>query len=250
VLTTSIILQTIDRGEADELVVFLSKDLGRSAGIAKNAKRSRIRFSGHLEPLSLVELLVRMRRKDDLVWIDESHVLDGRLNLRKSIHKIAWARYFGELISLFVPEAHPDAPLFEFFDNLLKEMDDSDLTPVQLMIEEVRLLGLLGYAPRFDACPACGKKIEPGEYAYFSVQAGGACHAKCVGANDEKSVQLSPGAVAVARRGPVLERKAAARLKLHDQGLKELRSALSNFVRYLRGGQINSLLFMEKMQLP
>jgi DNA repair protein RecO (recombination protein O) len=250
VLTTSIILQTKDRGEADEFVVFLSKDLGRLSGIAKNAKRSRIRFAGHLEPLSLVELLVRMRRKDDLVWIDESQVLDGHLNLRNSIQKIAWARYFGELISVFVPEAHPEPPLFEFFKSFLNEMDASDPTPVQLIIEELRLLGILGYSPRFDACPICGEAIAPGEHAYFSVHSGGTCHGKCLTPADGITVNLSPGTLAVARRGLTLDRKAAARFRLHPQGLHELRTALSTFVRHLRGGQINSLVFMEKMQAP
>ena len=89
----SIILKKYDFGEADELVVFLSRELGWLRGVAKNAKKSRIRFGGHLEPLSLVDFTLRPRKKDDLVWIDESQVIHGFLLIRSDIAKVARAQY-------------------------------------------------------------------------------------------------------------------------------------------------------------
>ena len=142
----SIILKKYDFGEADELVVFLSRELGWLRGVAKNAKKSRIRFGGHLEPLSLVDFTLRPRKKDDLVWIDESQVIRGFLLIRSDVAKVARAQYFLELCSVFLPEDHPDPVLFDFTLNFLESLEADLPNPVRLLLDEIRLLGILGYA--------------------------------------------------------------------------------------------------------
>ena len=246
-LTTGIILQTRDYGEADELAVFFSKELGRMTGIAKNARRSRWRFAGHIEPLSVTELLLRQRKKDNLVWIDECCVRSGHLNLRHDIFKVAWAEYFVELTCIFSPEGHPDPPIYDFVCEFLDELDASNITPVRLIMQELRFLGLLGYMPRFDKCPICGKELIQGQNAYFDPRAGGACHPECTTGPHRECIKLSPAALAVANRAASIDKVAAARIRLHKQSIDELRSALTAFVRCLRGGEIHALLFMEKL---
>jgi DNA repair protein RecO (recombination protein O) len=246
-LFQSIILKKKDWGEADELVVFFSRDLGWLHGIAKNAKRSRVRFGGHLEPLSLVDLTLRHRKKDGLVWIDESQVQRGFLGIRSEIVRVAQASYFLEVASIFLPEDQPDPAVFDFLLAFLETVEQGRMTAVLSLLEETRLLGLLGYAPRFDVCPACGKALVPGEEALFSPLLGGACHLPCVGPSEDRSLLLSPETLAVVRRGLQVDRGVATRLRLHRHGVDEARKALSSFVRHLRGEDVKSLSFLEKL---
>lgn len=248
-MTRSIILKKQDQGEADELVVFLSRDLGWLRGIAKNAKRSRVRFAGHLEPFSVVDLTLRPRKKDDLVWIDESQVIQGFLGIRSDISRVTRAAYFLELASVFLPENHPDPAVFDFLQSFLGALDGAALPPLRLMVDEIRLLGLLGYAPRFDLCPVCGLKIGPGLEGVFSPSLGGVCHRECATSREPDVVVLSPGTFALMRRALEVDEQKSARLKVGRQNTEELRTALSSFVRYLRGGEINSLAFLEAMGL-
>lgn len=248
-MAKSIVFKKYDFGEADELVVFLSRELGWLRGVAKNAKKSRVRFGGHLEPLSLVEFVLRSRKKDDLVWIDESQVIQGFLRIRSDIGKVARAQYFLELCSVFLPEDHPDPVLFDFIQTFLESLEADIANPVQLLLDEIRLLGLLGYAPRFDLCPACGKPLERGQEAIFVAALGGACHRTCVNTKEGGNILLSPNTLAIVRRGLEVGNEAAGRLRLNRAGLQELRQALSAFVRYQRGGEINSLRFLERMGL-
>jgi len=241
----SIILHKRNRGEADELVVFFSRDLGWMTGVAKNARRSRVRFGGHLEPISLVDLTLRSRRRDDLVWIDESQLVRGFLGIRSDIARLSKAAYLLELASIFLPESHPDALVFDFVFDFLTALDQSDLSPVRFMLDEIRLLGLLGYAPRFDACAECGKPLEPTHDALFSPQRGGACHPGCVGPGEDRTLFLSPDTLALVRRGLQVKSDKADRLKLNRKGREELRRALSAFVRHWRGEDIKSLTFLE-----
>jgi DNA repair protein RecO (recombination protein O) len=247
-MVRSLILKKQDWGEADELVVFFSRDLGWLRGIAKNAKKSRVRFGGHLEPFSLVDFTLRTRKKDDLVWIDESQAVQGFLGIRSDIRKVAFASYFLELASLFLPEDQPDPDLFDFLLEFLNRLErDETTSQLLLLLDEIRLLGLLGYAPRFDMCPECGKPLVRGEEAIFSPARGGACHLGCIGSDEERNLVLSPDTLAVVGKGLQVERPVAKRLRLSRNGLEELRHALSTFVRHMRGQEINSLVFIEEL---
>src|SRR4051812_34771304 len=48
----ALILRTYTLGESDRIVVFLTRDRGKKRGVAKNARQSRRRFGGALEPLT------------------------------------------------------------------------------------------------------------------------------------------------------------------------------------------------------
>ena len=50
--TDALILRTYKLGESDRIVVFLTRDRGKKRGVAKNARQSRRRFGGALEPLT------------------------------------------------------------------------------------------------------------------------------------------------------------------------------------------------------
>lgn len=243
----AMILKKQDRGEADELVIFLSRELGWLRGVAKNAKKSRVRFGGHLEPFSLVDLTIRPRQKDTMVWIDEAQALQGFLPIRSDLVKVAHAAYFFELAYGLLPENQPDQELFEFLYGFLFFLEAEYFRPARYLLEEIRLLGHLGYAPRFDICPNCGKEIPAGQTAFFSLTLGGACHRECLSGTDPKDLVLSPHTMALVRRGLEMPRQATDRLALNRIGRGELRKALSAFVKHLLGKDLNSLIFLEKM---
>ena len=60
----ALILRTYKLGESDRIVVFLTRDRGKKRGVAKNARQSRRRFGGALEPMTIgrVGYLERERR--------------------------------------------------------------------------------------------------------------------------------------------------------------------------------------------
>jgi DNA repair protein RecO (recombination protein O) len=247
-LLSSLIFKKQHLGEADELVVFLSREMGWLTGVAKNSRKSRVRFAGNLETLSLVDLTVKLRKKDDRVWIEESQVIRGFLPLRQSILKVGMASYFTELASLFLPEGQQDSNIFDFLVNFFSFLETYEPSPVNYLLHEILLLRLLGYEPRFDCCAACGSPLKPGIPASFSVFSGGVCHRSCLKDGENNEISISPETLALVRRGLQLDIEAVRRLRLHKKGIAELRVALSAFVRHLRGRDIKSLLFLEGIQ--
>ena len=66
----ALILRTYKLGEADRIVVFLTRDRGKKRGVAKGARRVRSRFVGALEPMTRAGVAYYEREHRDLVRIN------------------------------------------------------------------------------------------------------------------------------------------------------------------------------------
>src|SRR2546429_5400114 len=66
----ALILRTYKLGESDRIVVFLTRDRGKKRGVAKNARQSRRRFGGGLEPLTSGRVGYVERERRELVRLD------------------------------------------------------------------------------------------------------------------------------------------------------------------------------------
>ena len=66
----ALILRTYKLGEADRIVVFLTRDRGKKRGVAKGARRAKSRFAGALEPMTRAGVAYYERELRDLVRIN------------------------------------------------------------------------------------------------------------------------------------------------------------------------------------
>ena len=66
----ALILRTYKLGESDRIVVFLTRDRGKKRGVAKNARQSRRRFGGALEPMTVGRVGYKERERRDLVHLE------------------------------------------------------------------------------------------------------------------------------------------------------------------------------------
>ncbi|MGE3507554.1 MAG: DNA repair protein RecO [Vicinamibacterales bacterium] len=107
----ALILRTYRFGEADRIVVFLTRDRGKKRGVARNARQSRRRFGGALEPMTCgrVEYVEKERR--DLVFLQFVEPTRSPLSAA-SADALAYVGYFAELIDEWAPEADPNETLY------------------------------------------------------------------------------------------------------------------------------------------
>jgi DNA repair protein RecO (recombination protein O) len=109
--TDALILRTYTLGESDRIVVFLTRDRGKKRGVAKNARRSRRRFGGSLEPMTLGRVAYGEHERRDLVLLH--YVEPRRSPLAFPDHQaLEHVAYFAELIDEWAPEADPSEVLF------------------------------------------------------------------------------------------------------------------------------------------
>ena len=63
----AVVLRTFPLGEADRIVVLLTKRHGKVRAVAKGVRRLKSRFGGRLEPLMRVDLLLAQGKSLDVV---------------------------------------------------------------------------------------------------------------------------------------------------------------------------------------
>ena len=109
--TDALILRTYKLGESDRIVVFLTRDRGKKRGVAKNARQSRRRFGGALEPLTLGRVGYVERERRELVHLQYVEPMRSPLAMADG-GALGYVGYFAELIDEWAQEADPNETLF------------------------------------------------------------------------------------------------------------------------------------------
>jgi DNA repair protein RecO (recombination protein O) len=109
----ALILRTYALGESDRIVVFLTRDRGKKRGVARNARQSRRRFGGALEPMTHGRVTYRERERRDLVFVQDIAPVQSPLRFRGAAgDALGHIGYFAELIDEWAPDNDPNETLF------------------------------------------------------------------------------------------------------------------------------------------
>jgi DNA repair protein RecO (recombination protein O) len=107
----ALILRTYKLGEADRIVVFLTRDRGKKRGVARGARRTKSNFVGALEPLTHVRVAYFEKERRELVNLNYSEASRSALS-SGTIEALGCAAYFAELIDEWAAESHEDERLY------------------------------------------------------------------------------------------------------------------------------------------
>ena len=119
--TDALILKTYTLGESDRIVVFLTRDRGKKRGVARNARQSRRRFGGALEPLTHGRVGYVERERRELVHVQYVEPIRSPL---AAVHgeALGYVGYFAELIDEWAPEADPNETMFRLGASMVDAM--------------------------------------------------------------------------------------------------------------------------------
>jgi DNA repair protein RecO (recombination protein O) len=153
----ALVLRTYKLGEADRIVVFLTRDRGKKRGVAKGARRQRSRFVGALEPLTEVRVAYFEKERRELVGLNYAETVRSPLALlgsAKAGHDdgresdaLGMVSYFAELIDEWAQEADADDRLYRLGVSMLDALASG--APVEPLARyfEYWLLRLQGVYP-------------------------------------------------------------------------------------------------------
>jgi DNA repair protein RecO (recombination protein O) len=162
----ALILRTYKLGEADRIVVFLTRDRGKKRGVAKGARRAKSRFTGALESLTRAGVAYYERELRDLVRINYIEPQRSPLAIvarhAEDACALGHAEYFAELIDEWAPEGHADERLYRLGSSVIDAFADGAPTERLARYFEFWLLRLQGVYPRLSSCPECGGPFDGG----------------------------------------------------------------------------------------
>jgi DNA repair protein RecO (recombination protein O) len=151
--TDALILRTYAIGESDRIVVFLTKDRGKKRGVAKNARQSRRRFGGALEPMTCGRVTYREREGRDLVFLEDVSATRSALAAADG-ESLSYLGYFAELIDEWAPDNDANETLFRLGTSVVEAMvAGAPIEPLARYFEYwlLRLQGVYAADPRASA---------------------------------------------------------------------------------------------------
>ena len=150
--TDALILRTYTLGESDRIVVFLTRDRGKKRGVAKNARQSRRRFGGGLEPLTFGRVAYVERERRDLVRLEYVEPRRSPLSAADG-DALGYVGYFAELIDEWAQEADPNETLFRLGASMVEAIAEGvPVDPLARYFEYwlLRLQGVYEADPRLS----------------------------------------------------------------------------------------------------
>lgn len=243
--TEAIVLHARDFAEHDRIVSLYSREFGRIQGIAKNAKRSRKRFGGALEPFSHVNSFVTIKENQGLVRLERCDILRVFPELALDMQKLLFGTYFLELVYRLCPERQRSPAVFSlllgFITRLAERACRQDL--VQLYV--LRFFELLGYQPQFSACVRCREVFVIDRPYVFSVSGGGIVCPACR-SRQADGLPLSAGTIRVFQQAQHMALEKLDRIHLSPEARAEGTRILEGFLEYHIGTKIRSLQVIEQ----
>jgi DNA repair protein RecO (recombination protein O) len=156
----ALILRTYKLGEADRIVVFLTRDRGKKRGVAKGARRQRSKFTGSLESLTEVKVAYFEKEGRELVGLNYAETVRSPLAIAGE--GIGYVGYFAELLDEWAQDADADERLYRLGVSMLEALTAQ--APIEPLARyfEYWLLRLQGVYPESRG------SLSPGALAFLA----------------------------------------------------------------------------------
>ena len=181
--TTAIVLRRSDFGEADRILVLLTRERGKVRAIAKGVRRPTSRHSGNLELFAEVDLMLAHGR--ELEVVTQSLLVQPFRTIREDLVLISYAYYLSEVTDALLEPSDTSQDVFGLLCQAFEQLE-AGANPTLLATDYLmRLLDLVGFRPELFECLRCRSELRP-DQNYLSLSEGGAlcpeCGARQVGA--------------------------------------------------------------------
>ncbi len=180
VLTSeAVVLRTWPVHEADLIVSFFTRDFGRMRGVAKAALKSRKRFGGALQPMTLARAWFAERPRQELVRLDQLEILRSPLSAPVDHTRMAVLSFYAEVIDEALPERDPQETVFRLLVSVLEQTAAAQSEIVQpwmaLTYFSLWMTRLMGLLPDIGRCMVCGEPLQAAEVSFSSYTDGLFC---------------------------------------------------------------------------
>lgn len=243
VKTTAIVLKSRKWGDADRIVTFYSKSLGKIRGVARGARRPKSRFGAALEPFSLCRLNLFVKNGDSLFRISHVDLIRSSQVLWEDLSVMDSAARMVNVLAAITPDGDPDPLLFDTLEQGLVSLQESEDPHFTALLFQIRLLGLTGFRPQTEQCASCGKTYLVGA-PQFSPVAGGLVCQICAARQRVRCVALSRGSLSFLQQAIRLAPSTVTRLRATGQVRREVEEAIEGYVTVVAGKRLPPVNFL------
>lgn len=211
--TRAVILRSQRWGDADRIVTFYSRDLGKIRGAARGARRMKTRFGGVLEPFGIVDLTLFQKTPDALGYISQIDLVRTFPVIREDLEVMAAAAKMVRMVEMITADRDPNPEMYAALIYSLEIlMPGKDLALTTLLFQ-IHVLGYTGFRPQIDRCTECGNCTPPDRPQWFSPRLGGMVCDPCGQRGVGRILSISKGSLAFIEQARRLPLARLSRLK-------------------------------------
>src|SRR5256885_1738710 len=96
--TEALVLRTYNFGEADKIVVCLTRTAGLIRGVAKGCRKLKSRFGAALEPFTVARLTYYQKENQELVSLSQAEIVKSHFALSSQAETLTGLAYMGDLV--------------------------------------------------------------------------------------------------------------------------------------------------------
>jgi DNA repair protein RecO (recombination protein O) len=234
----AIVLGSTDVAESSKVIRLLTLGRGLVPVFVGNARASRKRYAGALDPGTRVRASLK-KGKGDLSFLESIDIRVPVRRPRDDLRRTAAMWYGCDVCGKLCPEDHENDRLYLLLDAWL-DLVEADVGPTlaSCLALEGKALTFAGLAPALLRCARCAAPLD--DPVVWSAEAGGALHARCGGGGACTVAELA--ALDVLRRTPLKDTPAIA-----FAGLSPRR--LSEFIEHQLGAILPSRALLEEVAI-
>lgn len=135
---TAFILRRVDYGDQDQIITVFGRENGKFSARARNARASKKRFGGGLQPMRKLCLSYTQAANRSMASLSEIEILQDYRGLEDSFDKITIASYATELVREFVQEASAEPDTFDLLDAFYTDLAAADLSAAEISLSETK----------------------------------------------------------------------------------------------------------------
>lgn len=264
--TEAVVLDRKDFGEADRLLTLYTPGLGKVRAIAKGARRTTSRLSGHIELFTHTSLFLAEGRNLDIVT--QSQLIHSHERLREDLWRAALGFHILELVNHFSEEGLENPAVWQALLEALRRLDsDGDPPPtpgvlaerpavsgqpaanpeLAVRLFEAQLLDHTGYRPEMHCCTVCRERLLPVEN-YFHAPSGGVLCPHCA-AGHASLLPLSVDAIKVFRLLQDGDFALACRLRLGGDTLRQMETAMRRHISHVLERDLRTAHLVDEVRI-
>lgn len=168
-----VVLRTYKLGEADRIVVLMTRDHGKVRAVAKGIRKTKSKIGARLEPMAHVEVL--LYKGKDLDVVNQVETIDAAPSLHDDLDRMSQAMAVLEAVDLASPDRERSTELYTMLVGALRSLADCP-SPMLLAGFYLKMLTLEGVGPQVVECVGCGAAEG---IVSFDVQRGGVQCGEC-----------------------------------------------------------------------
>lgn len=237
--TEAILLAVKNYGEADKMVTFLSRDLGKVAAAAYGCRRPRSQLAGGMQVFSHLRLTLTEGTSLDAVRQCETKT--SFKGLREDLACMAYASFLAELAAQICPERHPEPEIFDLLLRAYALMQRKN-PRIAALAAAYQMLELTGSQPEYGHCVICGRTVL--EDAHFSLEKSGVICGAC---KMENVMAFPVKTQAFVRDLIALDWEKPAAFRVHGSDLMQAEKLMIGYLLHLIEKPLKSLDFIRDL---